>query len=300
MTSVVVAAGVMLMFYGLYVERRPSLAEERLRRYVPRPRTLMELELQKPFADRVVRPVLRGIAVLAQRLTPGSNLERIRLNLIMAGNPGGLQAIDFVGLKGLMGLAMGGLGYVFLWVAGGQLHLRLLFLVAMMGIGYVAPSIWLGSAVKARQAQIRRNLPDVLDLLNISVEAGLGFDQAISRVAEKWDTPLCMELRRYVSQLRLGMARKEALRELGMRTGVDEVNQFVASIIQAEQLGVGIAKVLKIQADQMRMKRRQRAEELARKAPIKMIIPMVTLIFPTIYIIIFGPALPLIFNVFKK
>jgi tight adherence protein C len=300
LTSLAVAVGVMLLFYGLYVERRPSMAEERLKRYVPRPRTLLELELQKPFTERILRPLLRVIALLAQRLTPGSNLERIRLNLIMAGSPGGLQALDFVGLKGLAAIIMGLLAYGLMWSAGAQVYQRLLFLLAMAGIGYVAPSIWLGGAVKARQAQIRRNLPDVLDLLNISVEAGLGFDQAVSRVAEKWDTPLCLELRRYVSQLRLGMSRKEALRELATRTGVDEVNQFVVAIVQAEQLGVGIAKVLRIQAEQMRIRRRQLAEELARKAPIKMIIPMVTLIFPTIYIVIFGPALPLIFNVFKK
>lgn len=300
LASLTVAVGVMLVFYGLYVERKPSVAEERLKRFVPRPKTLMELELQKPFTERILRPILRAIAVLAQRLTPGSNLDRIRLNLIMAGSPGGLQALDFIGLKGLAAIAMGALAYGLMWVAGAQVYQRLFFLVAMAGIGYIAPSIWLGGAVRARQAQIRRNLPDVLDLLNISVEAGLGFDQAVSRVAEKWDTPLCMELRRYVSQLRLGMSRKEALRELSTRTGVEEVNQFVVAIIQAEQLGVGVAKVLRIQSEQMRIRRRQLAEELARKAPIKMIIPMVTLIFPTIYIVIFGPALPLIFNVFKK
>ncbi len=298
--SMAAAVGVMLLFYGLYAERRPSIAEERLRRYVARPRTLTELELQRPFAERIVRPVLRTIALLAQRLTPGSNLERLRLNLIMAGSPGGLQALDFVGLKGLAAIVLGLLAYGVMWLAGAQLLQRLLIAVVMGVMGYIAPSLWLGGAIRSRQSQIRRNLPDVLDLLNISVEAGLGFDQAVSRVAEKWDTPLCLELRRYVSQLRLGMSRKEALRELASRTGVDEVNQFVVAVIQAEQLGVGIAKVLRIQAEQMRIRRRQLAEELARKAPIKMIIPMVTLIFPTMYIIIFGPAIPLILNVFRK
>jgi tight adherence protein C len=160
------------------------------------------------------------------------------------------------------------------------------------GVGYMLPGIWLGQQIKKRKKSIIKALPDALDLLTISVEAGLGFDVALQRVTEKWDDELSREFRRVISDMRLGRSRREALRDLGERTGVEDVQTFVSAIIQADQLGVSMSKILRLQSDQMRVKRRQRAEEEAQKAPILMLFPMVFLIFPALFVVILGPAIP--------
>jgi tight adherence protein C len=162
----------------------------------------------------------------------------------------------------------------------------------MFFVGYVLPGIWLGQKIGRRKKNILKALPDAIDLLSISVEAGLGFDQALSRVAVKWDNELGWEFQRTLSEIRVGKTRREALKELAARTGVDDLSTFVTSIVQADQLGVSITQVLRIQSAQLRQRRRQRAEEQAHKAPIKMLFPMVFLIFPAIYVIILGPAVP--------
>ena len=165
-------------------------------------------------------------------------------------------------------------------------------------LGFYLPNLWLNRKITQRKAEITRALPDVLDLLTISVEAGLGFDAAIHKVTEKWDNALTREFRRVLSEMRMGKARRDALRDLVTRTDVADVNTFIAAIIQADQLGVSISNVLHVQAEQMRTRRRQRAEEAAHKAPIKMIFPMVFLIFPAMYVIILGPAIPTMLNSF--
>jgi tight adherence protein C len=160
------------------------------------------------------------------------------------------------------------------------------------GLGYLLPGMWLGQQIKKRKHNIVKALPDALDLLTISVEAGLAFDLALMRVADKWDNELSTEFKRVLTDTRLGRAARDALKDMSMRTGVDDVQTFVAAIIQAQQLGVSIGKILRIQSDQMRIRRRQRAEEAAHKAPIKMLIPMAFLIFPALFVVILGPAVP--------
>jgi tight adherence protein C len=162
----------------------------------------------------------------------------------------------------------------------------------MLVVGYILPGIWLGQKIGKRKKEILKALPDAIDLLSISVEAGLGFDQALSRVAVKWDNELSWEFQRMLSEMRVGKSRREALKELAARTGVDDLATFVTSIVQADQLGVSITQVLRIQAVQLRQRRRQRAEEQAHKAPILMLFPMIFLIFPAIYVVILGPAIP--------
>jgi tight adherence protein C len=160
------------------------------------------------------------------------------------------------------------------------------------------PVFWLRSKIKARQKVILKTLPDAIDLMTISVEAGLAFDGAMQRVADKWDNELGNEFRRAISEMRVGKTKREVLHEMVQRTAVPDLGTFVASIIQADQLGVSIAKVLRIQSEQMRIKRRQRAEEQAHKAPILMMIPMVFLIFPSTYIVLLGPAVPKVMDAF--
>lgn len=159
-------------------------------------------------------------------------------------------------------------------------------------IGYILPGIWLDRKIKERKKNILKALPDALDLLCISVEAGLAFDLALQRVAQKWDNELSREFQRVLQDIRLGRTRREALRDLVTRTGVEDVQTFVSAVIQADQLGVSMSKILRIQSDQLRVRRRQRAEEAAQKAPVKMLIPMVFLIFPALFVVILGPAVP--------
>ncbi len=159
------------------------------------------------------------------------------------------------------------------------------------GIGFLLPEFWLGNKIKARQKVILKMIPDTLDLLTISVRAGLGFDGALAKVVEKLPGPLTDEFRRALAEVRVGKARREALRDMVPRTNVQPLSNFIGAIIQAEQLGVSISKVLQVQSEQLRIERRQRAEEMAARAPIKMLFPLVGCIFPSLFIVILGPAL---------
>jgi len=174
----------------------------------------------------------------------------------------------------------------------------LLYTVLGGGIGYVLPGIWLGQQIRKRKNNLIKALPDALDLLTISVEAGLAFDSAMQRVAEKWDNELSREFRKVLSDVRLGRVRRDALKDMVARCGVDDIQTFIAAVIQAEQLGVSISKILRVQSDQMRIRRRQRAEEKAHQAPIKMLFPMVFLIFPALFVVILGPAVPKLYDSF--
>jgi tight adherence protein C len=227
-------------------------------------------------------------------MTPAKTVERLRRNLAIAGNPNGLQPNDFMGLRIVAMLLLGGIVIFLTIVANMGFTMTFIGGIIFGLIGYMMPVYWLGGKMKARRKQIQRGLPDAIDLLTISVEAGLGFDQALQRVTEKWDNELSKEFKRVLSESRVGKPKREALREMSNRCDVQDLNIFVASIIQAEQLGVSIGKVLGIQSEQMRVRRRQLAEEMAHKAPIKMIFPMVFLIFPSVYIVILGPAVPTI------
>jgi len=164
----------------------------------------------------------------------------------------------------------------------------------MTAFGFFMPVIWLGSRIRSRQSEIVRALPDALDLLTICVEAGLGFDAAISKITEKWEDPLSMEFGRVIQEIQLGKLGREALRDMSDRMDVPDVTTFIAAVVQAQQLGVSMSKVLRIQSDQMRMRRRQRAEEKAHQAPVKMLFPMAFLIFPALFIVLLGPAVILI------
>jgi len=157
-------------------------------------------------------------------------------------------------------------------------------------VGFLMPILWLRSKIRQRQDEIVKSLPDALDLLTITVEAGMGFDGAMQKVAEKWENHLSRGFSRVVQEMRLGVPRREALKNMDNSMEVPDVTTFVAAIIQAETLGVSIAKILRVQSEQMRIRRRQRAEELANKAPIKMLFPMAFLIFPALFIILLGPA----------
>jgi len=172
----------------------------------------------------------------------------------------------------------------------------LLYTLGATALGYVFPAMWLKSRIQRRQDAIWRALPDALDLLVICVEAGLGFDMAMGKVYEKWENDLAIAFGRVLREIQLGKMRRDALRDMANRMDVPDVTAFVAAIIQADQLGVSMSKILRVQADQMRVKRRQRAQEKAHQAPVKMMLPMVFLIFPSLWIVLLGPSIIILMN----
>jgi tight adherence protein C len=289
--------GIGLVIFGLSRSTQPDSISDRLSQFTERPMSLTELELQQPFSQRVLFPAMRNLLALLGKYGPKQSAERLQQNLNMAGNPGRLTPTMFSGIR--IGLAVVLLIVFAIFTFPNMERIQALMYTAIgAGIGYVMPGIWLDRQIKKRKKNITKALPDALDLLTISVEAGLGFDLALQRVADKWDNELSKEFKRALTDTRLGRARRDALKDMAARTGVDDVQTFVAAIIQAEQLGVSIGKILRIQADQMRTRRRQRAEEEAHKAPVKMLIPMVFLIFPALFIVILGPAVPRIMQSF--
>jgi tight adherence protein C len=285
------AFGVALVIFSLTRSAQTDVIGDRLSQFTERSMTLSELELEQPFSQRVLVPLTRTILNTIGKYGPKQSAERLRLNLQQAGNPGNLTPVMFSGIR--MALAVL-LGVIFSFITFRTMPFAqaLMYSAIGIGLGYLLPGIWLGQQIKKRKKNIVKALPDALDLLTISVEAGLAFDSALQRVTEKWETELAKEFKRVLTDTRLGRARRDALKDMAARTGVDDVQTFTAAVIQAEQLGVSIGKILRIQADQMRVRRRQRAEEAAQKAPIKMLFPMVFLIFPALFVVILGPAVP--------
>ncbi len=283
--------GIFLFFYGLsQVMSKPSTVTERLSQYGQRPKNLEELEMSLPFSERVLKPLIQGMSMFVTRFAPQQNTEKIKHNLELAGNPNNWTPSDFLGVRGLAAVITAALAVLLTYA----LRMEGAFILLSVGLGgmlgFILPGIWLGQKIGKRKHDIQRGLPDALDLLTISVEAGLAFDSAMAKVSEKWDNELSKAFGRVIGEVRVGKLRRDALRDMAARCDVQDVSTFIAAVIQADQLGVSMAKVLRIQSEQMRVKRRQRAEELANAAPVKMTIPLVFLIFPSIFIIIMGPT----------
>lgn len=246
---------------------------------------------QPSARERLVKPFLRRLQRIGERLTPSKNIERLHMQLVRAHHPGGLTVADFLGLRVLAGILVGIIAFMTSF-SRYDVVMALLFTIIGFFIGLYLPNMWLNRRVRARQRSIARALPDALDLMTICVEAGLGFEAAMQKVTEKWQNELSEELQFALNEIRLGVRRSEAMRHLAERVDVPEVSSFVAVIVQADRLGVPIGNVLHTQSAQMRLRRRQRAEEEAHKAPIKMLFPLVLFIFPALFAVILGPAAP--------
>lgn len=272
--------------------RLAKLASER-----PAPVSLEELELQKPFMDRVVKPLLERLAKVVTRMTPGTQVDSIQLKLAQAGNPRNLTVEGFFGLKGLLAVVLGILAVLAMWLLPpiippvDPVHF-VLYTIAAAVAGFFLPDLWLRDETNKRRKAMQKALPDTIDILSISVEAGLAFDAAIARMVAKATGPLMDEFEKYLLEVRLGRPRREAMRMIIARCGLDDVNTFIGAILQADQLGVSIARVLRIQSEQMRVKRRQRAQTKAQQAPLKMLFPMILFVFPSVFVVILGPSVP--------
>jgi len=292
LAGVVVAFAIVLVVVGMRAPDPQQTLQQRLAEYGARetPATLEEIELSLPFSQRVVVPLLNNIAQFVARFTPQQSLESARHSLELAGNPYNLTPSQFWALRAAASVILGVLIAVLMFVTNAAWTQRILYPIIAAALGFFLPVLWLSSQVSRRKNSVIKSLPDALDLLTVCVEAGLGFDAAMQKVTEKWKDDLANAFGRVLQEIRLGKLRREALRDMADRTDVPDVTSFVAAIIQADQLGVSIAKVLRIQSDQMRVRRRQRAEEKAHQAPIKMLFPMVFLIFPSLYLVLLGPA----------
>ena len=288
---------------GVVGALRPSLAivRERIDDYMLPQRQASSGHpwLEEAFAARVLQPLLAAIGSAVRGITPAGALDKIRHKLDMAGNPRHIGPVEYVGLRVLSPALIIPVGVVALNRFAPEGVVLWLALAVTIGLGIWLPDIVLQRIIEGRQTSIRRALPDVLDLLVVSVEAGVGFDGAMQKVVDKMRGPLADELGRVLEQVRLGKSRAEALRHMGKRTHVTDVISFVAAVQQAETLGVSIAKVLRVQADAARERRSQRAREAAAKLPVKLLFPLVFCIFPSLFVVILGPGAIRFADLFK-
>jgi tight adherence protein C len=290
----------MLMLWLAFAPaRRGRSVRDRLDSHVKRTVDAIEADdLGRPFVVRALIPLVRKILRLLGRLLPSRNLETTQRLLVQAGNPGRLTSLDYYGLRLLLVVLLGGSYFL---VLGTTVDLRIAFRNTMVAaaVGFFLPAVWLRLRIRRRRHEIQRALPDALDMLTIGVEAGLAFESALMRVGQRWDNALTREFRRAVNEMRVGTPRDVALRRIVDRTNVTELGTFVAVLIQSSQLGVSIAQVLHTQAAQMRVRRRQRAEELARQAGLKMVFALLLFVFPAMLVVILGPSIPAFGNFFS-
>jgi tight adherence protein C len=287
-------AGVLMFFIGL--ARTPSSStainvQQRLAAYGGEKQlTVEEIELQRPFSERVLRPAIERLGSMLSRSTPQRARQDMLNRLELAGRPGNLTPEDFVAVRLVVAAIVAAIGFALGLLLGNPVYM-VIALAAGALLGYYLPVLWLRQKVDARRTEIQKGLPDALDLLVICVDAGLGFDAALARVTDKYHNALSDLLSKALREVSLGRPRLEALDEMGRNSGVEDLHNFIQAVIQSEQFGTGIGKILRIQADEMRRKRRQRAQEKGAQATLKMMLPMVGCIFPTLWIVLLGPAL---------
>jgi len=289
----VVGLGVLMIFIGL--ARTPSrntaeMVQQRLSVYGGEKQlTLEEVELQRPFSERFLRPAIERLGSIMSRSTPQKARQNLLNKLDLAGRPGNLTPEDFAAVRIVAAAVTAAIGVGLGLLLGNVVYLAISVAVGAI-LGFYLPVLWLQQKVDARRSEIQKGLPDAMDLLVIAVDAGLGFDAALARVTDKYKNALSDEFAKVLREVSLGRPRLEAMDEMGRSSGVDDLHNFIQAIIQSEQFGTGIGKILRIQADEMRRKRRQRAQEKAAQATLKMLLPMVGCIFPTLWIVLLGPA----------
>lgn len=301
-----VLLGIVVVVLSLRWLRRDEVSS-RLQQYVgeqnPRPRrewapalAVRQQELSGNLLTRLFLPLLRRTGELMSRVSPQASIDSVRHQLSIAGNPYRMGPREYHGMRLVFILAGLWLAYVF--IRRDTTPMNLTISIASIAIMFLLPPVWLRRMVNSRQEKIRRSLPDALDMLSVCADAGLGFDQSLQRVSEQWRTPIAIELGRVVSEMEMGLSRKEALRNLANRLDVSELSSFVAVIIQSDQLGMSISDTLHSQAEQMRIERRYRAQEIARTIPTKMLIPLAFFIFPAIMAVVLGPSIPSLLDLF--
>lgn len=255
-------------------------------------------ELDRSFADRVLEPLQQRALGLGRRLSGADTPDRIRRKLDLAGNPHG-WTVDRVVSGKVIGAVAGLVGGLLFGLMLDGMGTRVILAVGGMVVGFFGPNLYLYQKIHERSTQLLRDLPDAIDLLTISVESGLGFDAAVQQVARNTEGPLAEEFSRVLREMQIGQGRADALRALGERTNVSDVRSFVGAMVQADSFGIPIAQVLRVQSSEMRVKRRQRAEEKAQQVPVKITVPLIFCILPTLFIAVMGPAVLSIMDSFS-
>jgi len=255
-----------------------------------------KIGLTGSFVQRTIIPFIRRIGKFFGRFTPAQALEEQEHQLILAGQPMGLGAREFYGLRFISIILGIGLAFLLARMGRDTLHIASAFLAFVACA--LLPTVWLRGRIRQRQKEITRGLPDALDMLSVCATAGLGFDQSLQRVSEFWQTPVGNEFGRVIAEMEMGVSRGQALRSLAYRTEAPELSSFVSIIIQAEQLGMSISNTINGIAEQMRIERRFKAQEEARKLPTKILFPLAFFIFPAMIAVILGPSLPALVDLF--
>lgn len=251
---------------------------------------VLKAEIEQPFAERILGPLGDRLVGLGRRLARADTATKIQHRLDIAGNPPAWDVSRIMGLKVLGMATLGGFGFLYLLGMAWPLYRVVIATCLAAALGYVLPNILLYNAGQKRETLMRNALPDALDLLTVSVEAGLGFDQAVARVAKNTDGPLAQEFNRLLQEMQIGMGRSDAMRAVAERTSLADLKSFCLAMVQADSLGIPIGRVLRVQSSEMRTKRRQRAEEKAQQVPVRIMIPLVLFILPCLFIVILGPA----------
>jgi tight adherence protein C len=259
----------------------------------------LNAELEKSFGERVLAPLQRRAVRLGRRISGADTAERIRRKLDLAGNPAG-WTVDRVLSGKVIGAVAGLIGGLLFQLMLGSPAVRIVIVVVALIVGFFAPNLYLYQKAHERGNRLQRDLPDAIDLLTISVESGLGFDAALQQVARNTEGPLAEELSRVMREMQIGQGRADALRAMGERTNVGDLRTFVGAMVQADAFGIPVAQVLRVQSAEMRVKRRQRAEEKAQQVPVKITIPLIFCILPTLFIAVMGPAVLSIMDSFQK
>lgn len=285
---------------GILFGKQESKTQERISRALGQGEMTVEEDI-RPLSERMLRPMLHQFAHLLTRWAPKGQQEKTTGKLSAAGLSGQWEDAEWKGLQYALSVLLSLLFFgIFSFMNTGLLTRLEMGIIGFL-IGYMFPNSWLKAKAKQRQKEIQHTLPDVLDLLTVSVEAGLGFDAALLKVVEKQKGVLAEEFLRVLQEIKMGRPRRDALRDLARRNKpAEDLGNVVASLVQADQLGISIGGVLRNQAIQIRQKQRQRAEEKAQKAPVKMMIPLVFFVFPSIFIIVLGPAVIQIMEIFKQ
>ena len=303
--------GLLVFVFGVVIfGKGPGSVSKRVQDFVVEPdakkttnetvvRRLLPRELSGSLINRTIEPFFKNIVDFLGRYTPASSITKLNKELSIAGNPMGMKAQEFYGMRVLIlfvGIAMA------VWINYGHIPLemsRLLMGVFAIVVALLIPLMWLNSLVRRAKDEIRHNLPDALDMLSVCASAGLGFDQSLQKITEYWPTALGKEFRRVIQEMEMGISRSQALRNMADRLEVEDLTNFIAIIVQAEEIGMSFAEVLHSQAEQMRIMRQYRAKEIANQMPAKMIIPLAIFIFPALIAVILGPVIPTLLNAFR-
>ena len=259
-----------------------------------------EEELNQPIYKRIIKPLLEEISRAVLRITPKEILNSFEKKIVLAGNPYGFSLKEWSNIQAGISVILPLITLLLGFVESMDMRKTFFLVLVEMMLGFMLPNLILSKKIQDRKKKILKGLPDVIDFLTVSVEAGLGFDGALVKVIDKMPGNIADEFNRVLQEMKVGKPKKEALKEMSNRVGISDMTTFVSSIIQAEQLGVSMGNVLRIQSEQMRAKRRQRAQEKAMKAPIKMLLPMVFFIFPTIFTVLIGPVIIKMMKIFMK